>query len=495
MARLLVAPSVLLALSACLHNVPVAGTPSTDAYGPLEARLHVASFGGTSVTVDLSRPAYVAVFEVVPGSGTAILYPRLGQPGMLDAGRNYPHILAGSLFHNAAGSARDWATRDVHGWRSSSRSWMQPRHIFLVASEMPLNTDALGIWSTRGAGVLTHPAFASFSAQATMGQLLDAILPHQPGAQWTTDVYTIWPEPAPPVIHAQPRTRIPVWLSCGGQNVYFQAGTLIEIIRHQLAAGCRIVQTPPASDSVHTPAPAPDTTAAPAPTGGTKTPPTSPRGPEAHPVRPALPRADVDPRSAVREGDHQPERDALLRALVRAGGRAYRPGDVASERDGVAARDNDDDLRWQIPGRRGGAAGPASRAPRPLPAGAVGATTTPSSDRERGAGVTPREQPGATAARPRPIDRARTQPTRTEPRERELPATSRERPAATERQREPADPPRQAAPRPRPEPAAAPPRTPPPAPVKRAEPPASRPEPPAATRAVPERQAGEVPPA
>lgn len=481
MARLLAAPFVLLALSACMHNtVPVQSALGPELFGPLEARVQVSHFGGLDLTVDLSRPAYIAVFEVVPGSGTALLYPRLGQPALLDAGRNYPHILAGSLFRNASGSAYDWASRSVSGWRTSSSGWMQPRHIFLVASEMPLALDALNMWASRGVGVLTHPTFASFSAQATMGNLLDVVLPSASGGQWTTDVFTIWPEP-PPMAERQRYanvTRVPVWLSCGGDIVFFAAGTPIGIIRSQLLSGCTIVAEPKkpttTGDTVST-TPKPDTASS-----GTRTPPPDPRNPRAEPVRPRMPReAVLDPgtrRDALDEG--MPNREAMTRAVVRAGGRAYRPGDVASERGELERPENDARARFQVPPRR--EADREARTTRPRLPGAV---SSPASERARGSQVErTREQPRATPSRPRPAERARVEPTRA--RERSVPA--RERPSASERRRPEADPPRRAAPTERRNPPAA-------APARTAPPRAERPTPPKTEPK--ETKTREVPPA
>ncbi len=183
----------VLALSACVG--PAYGPSTGGRYDqraserwydrddlPLAAR--ITPRGGSDLSVDLNRPAYVAVFEILPGQGVGLLYPRYGSEDAY-----FPTGLSSLDLRNT--------TRDYNWYSSSltgSYSRGDPRFYFLVASRRPLRISRF----QRGGGnalrsVLGLSAYGAVNYQSVMNDLVGAIVPDQPNEDWTTDVYSVWP--------------------------------------------------------------------------------------------------------------------------------------------------------------------------------------------------------------------------------------------------------------------------------------------------------------
>lgn len=250
MIRSLLAGSTLLALPACLHTAtPVADIAALQGDVPLDARIWVSDIGHRELSIRLSAPAYVAVFEIVPGRGTSLLYPQLGQPAYLAAGSHSPMVSGYVAVPRSSARRASYGSEYDFGYGGrTSTAWTQPRQIFLVASVEPLRLDALGASHGGRSVLLSHIAYASFSSQAIMGSLLDVVLPRQGRGEWVTDVHTVWPEPSYPrgTSWEERRTSRPFWLSCGGEFVLVQAGTPFRILQRLFNSGCSIAASPDA---------------------------------------------------------------------------------------------------------------------------------------------------------------------------------------------------------------------------------------------------------
>ncbi len=460
MIKSLVAGIGALSLAACMHTpVPIEDMPGGPMNAPLDARVWASSAGDNNISIRLNRPAYVAVFQIIPGYGTQLLYPRVGQAEYLSAGSHAPHVFgrgSGSWFRASSITSR-WSTG--FGSRTPAGMWTQPRHIYLVASEAPLDLGRVQSSAEGGYGLLASFQFSAFSANNVMNSLLDVVLPASPGGDWVTDVYTVWPEPPVTDFYmSQPRTTRAIWVTCDGQAVRVPAGVLVSSLANYLAMGCSLSTNQPGEPVTPDSAATSDTTAVP-----------DMRRPDTvgQPVRPPMARRADPPRIA--EGDDAGRSDAFerteearARASARAGDRTRRPvrateaqrfdpdntrrpaAETQRVREPLEARGTPTQGERQATpatrARPSGAARTAAERPRAVPSrpAAEPARTRPEAERPR-AGPS---RPAAEPARTRPqAERPRAEPARTRP--------QAERPRA-----EPArtSPPRRAAPPPRAEP-------------------------------------------
>lgn len=195
----LAAVALLAALGACA--LPQQGrSRAFQPYAPLTAHIVSPSFQGPMFHVN--RPAYVAMFYIVPGGGVSMLYPGFGS-GSLDG-----RVFAGTHFAN--GRIRN---RDQYYFTSAAAS--SPRFYFLIASDRPLNVQQFGSLGTSLHSRL-GTSFGSFSAYSTMEDLARLALPSlADDGSWTTDMYVDWPN----VISREPGGRR-VLLRCNGYEMY-----------------------------------------------------------------------------------------------------------------------------------------------------------------------------------------------------------------------------------------------------------------------------------
>lgn len=175
----------ILALAALLPacaTVPPPGDmihPAAFEGRPLRARI---VNGNGHLMVNTSRPAHVAIFEIVPGQGVGLLYPAYrGESNYLSAGLN-------TIFLSRS--------RSYYTYFQPSAGFRGPRYLYMIASDAPLRLSTL---TGPGAGgalrrSLGMARFASSNPYSLMEDLSDMILSFGAPGDWTEDVYVIWPE-------------------------------------------------------------------------------------------------------------------------------------------------------------------------------------------------------------------------------------------------------------------------------------------------------------
>ncbi|HET7459154.1 MAG TPA: hypothetical protein VFJ74_16005 [Gemmatimonadaceae bacterium] len=179
------------------HGPPVttAAGAGAVASGPLQARLYSA-FDQT-VRFALNRPAYVAVFELVPGQGVSLVYPApfddaASKP--TSAGFNVAFLAPvdfGRLFYLTSFQGRG----------------REPSYLYLVASEAPLDIERI----LRDPGALRArlgvAAFSSSFGPKLMDLVDRTVVPEQADDSWTSDYVVLWPDD-----DSQPPVSVPRFL-------------------------------------------------------------------------------------------------------------------------------------------------------------------------------------------------------------------------------------------------------------------------------------------
>ncbi|MBV9110862.1 MAG: hypothetical protein JO306_15735, partial [Gemmatimonadetes bacterium] len=146
---------------------------------PLDARIVP---DGSWFGVEMNRPAYVALFEILPGRGVAMVYPTNGQRDEF-----YP---AGYSAFRTPGSRRyDWYDTGYSGRYMDN----EPRYVFLVASRRPLRVSRFIESQGSLRTVLGYSSYTAMNYRTVMNDLVDIIVPPQADDDWTTDVYSYWP--------------------------------------------------------------------------------------------------------------------------------------------------------------------------------------------------------------------------------------------------------------------------------------------------------------
>jgi hypothetical protein len=138
--------------------------------------------------LSVNRPAYVALFEVLPNQGASLIYPwiiRQEQP-----------LESGSVFAlEAPLNPGRWLYRSIG---SPYAFASQPRFIFLVASEAPLPIHSFQESPVALKKTLGYTTFTSMQPYKVMDRLAEEIVPVQSDDEWSTDVYVDWGSVAPP---------------------------------------------------------------------------------------------------------------------------------------------------------------------------------------------------------------------------------------------------------------------------------------------------------
>lgn len=203
--------ALLTSLTACAFQpVPDSG-PSR--YQPLRASIVGPRVEGLSFHVN--RPSYVALFEIVPGGGTSLVYPG---PGM---GRMNGFVFSGA--HDVTRLRRYNADQYLP---VANRAFGGPRFFFLIASERPLD---LGQFGGYGMGLRSSMGmhFASANAYRAMESVASMVLPSTADdGSWTSDMYVHWPNV---LYDSRSRGAGLVPLSCNGYTMYVP-------LQHLLAA-------------------------------------------------------------------------------------------------------------------------------------------------------------------------------------------------------------------------------------------------------------------
>ena len=173
-------------LAACAGRVPLVATSNGVAPaepGPLVARLLPPT--GRTLWLQLSEPAYVTVFEIVPGRGTSIVYP-----AAYDAAATKP-LSAGSHFVNAVPvNVGRWFYENVPAAQPG------PTYLYLVASRKPLRTAEVLREPARLRRVVGFASFSRADGMRMMDVLDERFVPaHLSDDDWTSDWLAIWPDP------------------------------------------------------------------------------------------------------------------------------------------------------------------------------------------------------------------------------------------------------------------------------------------------------------
>lgn len=137
---------------------------------------------GSGLAVRLNRPAHVAIFEIVPGRGVGLSYPRFG--------RESEYLPSGFSYVQSRGASRyDWYQASA----SYGRFRNEPRFYLLVASRRPLRTDR---FRAGGAlrSVLGLSSHSTLDYRTVMSDVVEAVVPYQHDDDWTTDVLAVWPD-------------------------------------------------------------------------------------------------------------------------------------------------------------------------------------------------------------------------------------------------------------------------------------------------------------
>ena len=173
------------ALAACAQrgapvlDAPPAPLPLVRDWAVLDAPV-----AGGAVRFSLARAAYVAVFDVAPGEGVRLLYPAAAPQAALP--------LDGGVHTRAARRGARHAR--LVGLTSAA---LQPRYLYLVASDRPLALEEPLRWS---GGELTSPLTLagrrfsprSASLDETLEALYDAVVVE--GGDVDTDVLEYYPD-------------------------------------------------------------------------------------------------------------------------------------------------------------------------------------------------------------------------------------------------------------------------------------------------------------
>lgn len=202
--------TILLVTGAC-YQQPEPGIQPSGRAEPMEARI-IPRSPGVGLRISVSRPAYAALYQIVPGAGVSQVYPGLGT-GNMDG-----RVFSGYTSLNGVRLA------NIEQYAPAMGSG--PRFYFLLTSDRPLDIDRFG---TFGIGLRRELGyqFTAFNAFETMERLAEMTLP-APGdqASWSSDFYVDWPN----VLYSAPvpgMTLVP--LRCGSYQMYVPVDRLMEV--------------------------------------------------------------------------------------------------------------------------------------------------------------------------------------------------------------------------------------------------------------------------
>jgi hypothetical protein len=179
---------LLTSVTACaLPHTPSYLKPSETA--PLRAQLYRGA--GPTIGFQISKPAHVAIFEISPGFGAAMIHPRFGADQFAS--------FAGAHSVWRADAAPTLRQRQHAGFAGFGGSFgqqvLQPRVFLLIASERPLRVDQF-----RGSPMSLQMAMRgmgfSYSPYGMLDDLVGLVVPDPQAHDWVSDVYVEWPEPA-----------------------------------------------------------------------------------------------------------------------------------------------------------------------------------------------------------------------------------------------------------------------------------------------------------
>jgi hypothetical protein len=205
-----------LFLGACATLPSPAAGP--DRTGPLEAWIvphQMGGIDGSSINFWVSRPAHVAIYQIAPmGGGAMLIYPRHSGGSSL----HYAGFNSGFLgSQRAQRASAQFAFRPMAG----SLGGFGPTYYLLIASERPLNVDRYAV--SPMALQSDIPRLASMTVGQLASELTQLSLgpATPPHGEWTTDLYVHWPMlPAPRTLLA---------MDTGVRMVQCPGGTVIAV--------------------------------------------------------------------------------------------------------------------------------------------------------------------------------------------------------------------------------------------------------------------------
>lgn len=166
-------------LSGCATNPRVRGA-EPERPPALRARMSYPLGSSNVYPVFVNREAHVAVFEIIPGRGVTMVYPRT-RADMRAAETHYIDLTLqpGRMFYHT----------DPFGYAS-----FQPRYYYAIASAAPLNVVRMR--ASLGATRRTlGRMYASYRPYDVIDRLTEILVPMQPDEDWTTDLWVDWPMP------------------------------------------------------------------------------------------------------------------------------------------------------------------------------------------------------------------------------------------------------------------------------------------------------------
>lgn len=173
---------------------------------PIQAYLIPHSSSGNVISFHVNRPAHVAIFRILPGQGTSLVYPTAGYGG-----------INGQTFAGLRRvDTRSMFNRD-HFMPRFASAGHDPEFYMLIASEQPLRTERIGAY---GYGLRSALGldFAPMSGYRAMERLASVMIADPAAQNWTTDFYVHWPE----MLYSEPRSGL-VRVTCGEMTVFVPA--------------------------------------------------------------------------------------------------------------------------------------------------------------------------------------------------------------------------------------------------------------------------------
>jgi hypothetical protein len=180
----------LVALSGCATNPRVQAVAPA---GPPPLRVWIGYPIGSSRVhpIFVNREAHVAMFEIIPGRGVTMVYPR-SSADVFASDAHYANLTLqpGRMFYDT----------DPFGHAS-----VQPRYYYVIASATPLHLSRL-LTSLGAVRRVLGRMYASYRPYDVIDRLTELLVPMQADEDWATDLFVDWPVPPMPQSFATTRS-------------------------------------------------------------------------------------------------------------------------------------------------------------------------------------------------------------------------------------------------------------------------------------------------
>lgn len=218
MRKLIAVVGLTLVAGGCVHSH---GAPAAYAPPPLDAWFVSPE---PELRFRASRPAHAAVFEIVPGVGTSLLYPSAWASPYGSAGGSEARVFEDAVHRDRGAGAR--AARNE--WRAAR----SPRYLFLVASDYPLELGDFARDGYVSSAVAGDLGLSGQRPLETMERLVEITVPWAGDDNtWTSDFYVEWPRDA-----QRPRRSMDVRVACDGYEVIVPEEYAAQVQRELCAA-------------------------------------------------------------------------------------------------------------------------------------------------------------------------------------------------------------------------------------------------------------------